>query len=524
MEYICTRQQMQDIDRISMEDIGIPASVLMERAALAVVEEVKARFAVGAKCLVLVGPGNNGGDGLALSRILSEQGYSVQILLVGDHRRSQECDRQLNILKQIWMLTGAALSQILMPEEAAVYKEKQYDVVIDSIFGIGLCKPLVSPEVDVIRMVNQMNVFRIAVDIPTGLDADTGKVFGTAFKADLTVTFGYSKLGIYMGEGPVYTGELVVADIGFLKAAERQVRPSLYTMGKEMLNNLPERVANSNKGTYGRVAVIAGSENIAGAAYFAAAAAYRSGVGLVKVYTHGNHREMLFTKLPEALYETYDGRDACEVIADAAEFADVLVVGPGLSQSEYAGRLVYEALQQSKCPVILDADGLNIVAAHKDWLKERNTQVVVTPHFKEMERLTDVEVGQIAYETLDVATRFAQEYGVICVLKGAHAIVTGEGARAYINRTGNHGMSTGGTGDVLTGVIAAMVAGRIKASCQEEHVLCESGQWEAGKPEWLYDAVCLGVFLHGMAGDKAAELRGERALVASDLLDALCQY
>ncbi len=546
MRYICTREQMKAIDRISMEQIGIPSSVLMERAAMAVFREIQARFPEGTRCLVLVGQGNNGGDGLALSRILSEQGYPVQVLLIGEHKRSEECDRQLNIIRQMWLLSDSAyrqdmyeplmhhrtrtekkykagrelsVSQILSNADTKAFEDKKFDIIIDCIFGIGLSREVISPESDVIRMANQMEGFKIAVDIPSGLDANTGQVLGTVFEADLTVTFGYGKLGMFMGDGPIHIGTPVVVDIGFLKAAEGQTAPSIYTMGTEILKDLPARIVNSNKGTYGRVAVIAGSENMAGAAYFAAAAAYRSGVGLVKVYTHSSHRSMLFTKLPEALFEAYDDKPAAEVVASAAEFADVLVVGPGLGQSEFARQLVHEALSQNQCPVVLDADGLNIVANHREWISECRTQLVMTPHLKEIERLTDINIGQIAHEALKVADEFARQYGVVCVLKGAHTIVTAEGNLSYINTTGNHGMSTGGTGDLLAGMIGALAAGMIKTPVQRE---LTDGQQEDEIKDILYDAACLGVFLHGMAGDKAAEKSGARAMLASDVLDGLC--
>lgn len=515
MKYICDREQMQQIDKFSMEDIGIPSVVLMERAAFSVFEEIKKRFGCRASCLLLVGAGNNGGDGLALLRILYEAGYDVLALCIGNHKRSRECEAQLNRIHSMQRHGTDALG-ITWVETAEQAKgfllSKAYDVVIDSIFGIGLSRDIVSPEREVIEMANEMQGLKIALDIPSGLNANTGAVQGTAFSADITVTFGYLKKGMLLGRGPDICGEVLVKNIGFPNIAADYAGLDTFTYDRDDLVRLPKRMQTSNKGTYGRVAVIAGCETMAGAAYFSAAAAYRSGAGLVKVYTHSCNRDIILSKLPEAVFEAYDvakispeqteaqSAQAARVVQSAASFADAMVVGPGLGRSFMSECLVKEALIQEECPVILDADGLNILAEHRDWLSICRTKVIVTPHLKEMERLTGKSLAYINENTISQAMQLVEEYDMICVLKGAHTIVAGKSCDTYINTTGNHGMSTGGTGDVLTGIIAAMVA--------------------AGTE--LTEAARLGVMLHGMAADNIAEARSMRGMLAGDLLDGLC--
>ena len=508
---------MQKIDSGTIEELNIPSLVLMERAALSVYEVIRDRFQKGARCLVLAGSGNNGGDGLALARILAGNGYGVHVVLVGNHKTSEGFQAQMHMVDEILCRIPEGernrflkLDRVLTPEDASGWKGQDYDVVVDSIFGIGLSRELVSPEREVIETVNRMQAFRVAVDIPSGLDADSGLILGEAFLADVTVTFGYAKVGMYMADGPVCSGTVLVKDIGFPDIARTFGSPDVFTLGEEGRSLLPKRVVNSNKGTYGRVAVIAGCETMAGAAYFSAAAAYRSGAGLVKIYSHSANRDILLSRLPEAVYEAYDTAAsnqedaqtaAKQVVTSAKQFADVLVVGPGLGRSPMSEGLVKAALFQREVPVVLDADGLNILSEHKDWLESSRAELILTPHLKEMERLTNIPVETLRGTALDVAKNYAKEHGIVCVLKGAHTIVTDGMSQTYINITGNQGMSTGGTGDVLTGVIAAMSAGGLIP----------------------FQAAVAGVLMHGMAGDEAMAAKSDRALMAGDLLDGLCE-
>lgn len=515
MRYICDQKGMQQLDQMTMEQIGIPSAVLMERAAYCVYEEIMRRKPCGT-CLVLAGAGNNGGDGLALARMLYMAGCDVTVLLVGNHRRSEACTHQLTVLRNLLTAKGsvrqdgdglrsrtAGSLSIVSGDTWENIQEKvsgTWDVVVDSLFGIGLCREIVSPEREVIAAVNTLDTYRVAVDIPSGLQCDTGQILGSVFDADLTVTFGHGKLGMYCGDGPDVTGELVIREIGFLDVVYSGMIPPAYTLDRDAFRMLPGRVRTSNKGTYGRVCVIGGCDQMAGAAYFAAAAAYRSGAGLVKVYSHSANRDILLSKLPEVIFAAYDdGRDAKQIVNEALGYADVLVVGPGIGQSAFAGELVREALTQEEVPVILDADALNILASHMDWLEYSRTELILTPHAKEMERLSGVPVSEIRYQTVETAHTFANVHQLVCVLKGANTVVSDGVGPAYVNTTGNCGMSTGGTGDVLTGVIAAMIAG--------------------GLPE--KDAAVLGVYMHGLAGDMAAQEKGSRAMLASDLLDGL---
>lgn len=518
MRYLCSRQEMERIDKMTMEQFGIGSLVLMERAALAVYTELENRGKKSGSCLILAGAGNNGGDGLALARMLYEGGARVQVCLVGKHKKSAGCEAQLDILYRLIKEDGEgvpssgqhtvaepaakrlSIIELVTKEDIQALSGGQYDVIVDSIFGIGLARNLVSPEREVIDAVNAMDGYKIAVDIASGLHGDTGCIMGTAFMADVTVTFGYVKLGMYLCDGPEVSGEIRVADIGFPASAARQAGICAVTYDREELGRLPERRKTSNKGTYGRVAVIAGCETMAGAAYFSAAAAYRSGAGLVKIYSHGANRDILLSRLPEAVYEAYPEEGQPKHVVDSAVmFADALVVGPGIGRSGMAEGIVKAALSQCEVPVVLDADGLNILSEHMEWLENSGTKLILTPHLKEMERLLGMGLSDIRANAMETVRSFAKDYHVVCVLKGANTIVADENETAYINTTGNNGMSTGGTGDVLTGVIAAFTAAGLECT----------------------EAARLGVMVHGMAGDWAAGCFGERGMIAGDMLEGI---
>lgn len=486
MQYIVTKKEMQAIDAYTIEKIGIPSAVLMERAALSVVEEVERINVSHGRILIVVEGGNNGGDGLAAGRILLQRGYQVDIYYIGGFEKvSQGFQQQRSILHHM----GVRLRKSI--------PNKEYAVIVDGIFGVGLSREVQGIQRKVIETLNHMDAVKVAIDIPSGIDATTGAVLGAAFYADYTVTFGLKKLGMFFLEGIDACGTVICKPIGFPAQAVAHVKPMIYAYDDSDLDKLPKRVNNSNKGTYGRVAVIAGSKNMSGAAFLCSKAAYSTGAGLVKIYTHESNRTILQSQLPEAVmmtYDEYEGALAC--IEDALQWATVVVVGPGLGVDTVSERMLYELLMNAEVPMVVDADALNILSNNIELLRTTSAPIIMTPHMKEMSRLIQKPVAEIAQDRFVIAREFAKKMQVTLVLKDAKSIATNGGQQTYMNLAGNNGMSTGGSGDVLAGIIAGMLAGGLT----------------------LADAARMGTYIHCRAGDLAAEHKGNYAMLASDII------
>lgn len=486
MQYIVTKQEMQAIDTYSIDKMGLPGEVLMERAALEVVRLVEKVNTTNGRILVVVESGNNGGDGLAAARILLERGHLVDIYHIGGvKKQTKQFTLQMDILHNL----GIRLRRSI--------PNKDYTVIVDGIFGVGLSRNIDGVQKKTIEQLNQMKAIKVAIDIPSGIDATTGEILGCAFRADYTITFGLKKLGMYFSDGIDYCGEISCVNVGFPVKAIEQIKPKIYAYDESDMSKLPKRFNNSNKGTYGRVAVIAGSKNMSGAAFLCGKAAYSTGVGLVKIYTHESNRQVLQSQLPEAIvmtYSDYEGALAC--VEDAMRWATVMVVGPGLGMDSTSERMLYEILMNAEMPLVLDADALNMLSNNMELLEASSAQVIITPHMKEMSRLIGNSVPEIMANRFEVAKKFAKKTGVTLVLKDAKSIVTNGGERLYITLSGNNGMSTGGSGDVLAGIIAGMVAGGLS----------------------LEEAAKMGTFVHCQAGDKAAEEKGQYAMLASDII------
>lgn len=486
MQYIVTKKEMQAIDAYTMDKIGIPSAVLMERAALSVVEEIERLNASHGRVLIVVEGGNNGGDGLAVGRILLERGYKVDIYYIGGFEKvSQGFQQQWSILHHM----GVRFRKTI--------PNKEYAVIVDGIFGVGLSREVQGVQKKAIEAMNHMDAIKVAIDIPSGIDATTGEVLGTAFYADYTVTFGLKKLGMFFLDGIDACGTVICKPIGFPAQAVAHVKPMIYAYDNSDLDKLPKRVNNSNKGTYGRVAVIAGSKNMSGAAFLCSKAAYSTGAGLVKIYTHESNRTILQSQLPEAVmmtYDDYEGALAC--IEDALQWATVIVVGPGLGVDTVSERMLYELLMNAEVPLVVDADALNILSNNIELLRTSSVQIIMTPHMKEMSRLIQRPVEEIAKNRFAIAREFAKKMQVTLVLKDAKSIATNGGQQTYMNLAGNNGMSTGGSGDVLAGIIAGMLAGGLT----------------------LADAARMGTYVHCRAGDLAAEHKGNYAMLASDII------
>lgn len=504
MRYLVNSSQMKAVDNYNINELGIPSLVLMERAALAVAAEAESMTKQGDSILVICGMGNNGADGLAAARMLTLHGRKVRVVLCGTpDRATKEHSVQLNVVKKLGIFIDTMdISQeysIKGALNASLWGE--YDLIIDALFGVGLSRLLEGIYVSLIGVVNQLHETGkavLAVDIPSGISASDGRVLGAAVKADVTVTFGYEKLGMVFYPGSVYCGRKSVADIGFSMEKDLKVRLA-RTFEKKDLSFLPERRPDGNKGTFGKVLIAAGSSGMCGAAYMSALAAYRMGAGLVRIYTVKENVMMLQTMLPEAIVTAFDKEYLDkEQLEKAAGWADAAVIGPGLSTEPYAKVILTWFLKLCRCPVVLDADALNLLGMHRELFTYLNSNMVVTPHVGEMKRLTGREIQEIKENPIGIAENFHKTYGAVCVLKDARTVIA-SGNGVYVNTSGNDGMATGGSGDVLSGIIGGLLAGGMR--------ICDGAE--------------LGVYLHGLAGDAAAKKHGKRALMATDILASL---
>ncbi len=490
MKYLLNGTQMKQIDAISISQYGVPSLVLMERAALAVATRMKQVISKDDRILVLSTSGNNGADGLAVARIMYTWGYQVEILACGsfDHA-TDENNLQLHMVQKlgISVINNAKIST--------------YNIIVDALFGIGLNKPITGELVSLVNEVNHCDNVVFSVDIPSGIHAGSGQILGCCIQADYTITFGYEKLGLVLHPGCEYAGKIYCDEIGFVPGVIDKVAPTTFTYEQSDLEKVPRRHAHSNKGTYGKVLVIAGSKNMSGACYLSAKAAYRTGAGLVKILTAKDNRTILQASLPEAILATYEADTGMEELVKHLDWATVIVIGPGIGDSKEAAKLLDLVVTQAKVPVVMDADALNLLAAREDLeelLTGFSNRVILTPHLMEMSRLAKVSVQDIKNELLPFAVDTVKGKQYTLVLKDARTIVARD-SQEYINCSGNHGMATAGAGDVLTGIIAGILA--------------------EGMPP--YEAACLGVYIHGLAGDKAREKKGAYSLMAEDIVESI---
>ncbi|TCK92881.1 NAD(P)H-hydrate epimerase [Natranaerovirga hydrolytica] len=498
MNRILTGQDMKKIDRNTIDYYGIPSLVLMERAALGVANEVMIReFINKEKVLIVCGTGNNGGDGLAVGRILLSNNVDVKMVIVGDYNQfSVETKKQYEILVK---LNGPI---VFYQEESFYHLVNEADVIVDAIFGVGLSRDIKGIYKEVIQTINGSKKYVIAIDIPSGIDANSGKVLGISIKANQTIALSAYKLGQVLFPGHEYCNEIKVIDIGIPLEAYKKIDKNIFTMSKLTQDMLPTRKPRSNKGSYGKVLVMAGSKNMSGAAYLSGLAAYRTGVGLVHIVTPEDNRIILQSQLPEAIITTYEFNNGCieqnhmEKIKQAINNVDVIVIGPGLSTEIDAKTLLIETIKHGKVPLIIDADGLNIIAKNKDILKNHQQPIIVTPHPGEMSRLMNEPVQIILDQLIEKAMNMSEQHNVITVLKDSNTVITSPTRDIYINLSGNNGMATAGAGDVLSGVIGGLVAQGIET----------------------FKAAYTGVLIHGLAGDKAKESKGYYGMIARDII------
>ncbi|MBQ8639423.1 MAG: NAD(P)H-hydrate dehydratase [Lachnospiraceae bacterium] len=502
MEVVLDGRQAKELDRYAIEEFGMQSLLLMERAAYEVAACIRQLLADRRRVFIMAGTGNNGADGLAAARMLTQSGYEVEILLAGkEEKATREWKYQRMLIDRLKIRVTEWQEETVIPND--------FDVYVDALFGIGLTreiggnfKRLIEAFMKAAKPDRAKQAVVVAVDICSGICSTTGAVLGTAVKADLTVTFGYRKNGHVLYPGACCCGEVKVFDIGFDPKGLPDCGDLFQIPEKSDIRRwLGEREPSGNKGTFGKVLVIAGAAGMAGAACFAAEAAYRMGAGLVTVLTAPVNRPILQMKLPEAviLNAEAEWEQTKEQTVQAIRQAKAIVVGPGLSMSREAERILELVLdERGQTPVVIDADGLNLLAQKgKQMLDQR---VILTPHPGELARLLDCPVCDLKAMGGKEASRLLfDKFGAVSVCKDARTVVRTNESEVFLNLTGNDGMATGGSGDVLAGMIGGLLAMGIEPQ----------------------QAAPLGVWLHGAAGNEAAEKKGRHSLLARDLLAAI---
>jgi NAD(P)H-hydrate epimerase len=505
---LLTAQQMREIDRSASSDYHIPSIVLMENAGIKTVDAIYDLLAVqrGNTVVILAGKGNNGGDGLVAARHLINNGINVDIFLMGNpEEMTTDTYTNYKILVKMStriypLLEEKDLNQLML-------SLLESDLIVDAIYGTGFKGILDSFNSRVVKLVNSCKSPVVAVDIPSGVEADTGKVHGEAIKASRTVTFALPKIGLVFEPGKDYTGTLTVADITIPKQLLEDDNLKTNLITETMVHPfIKPRKPESHKGTYGHGLVIGGSAGMTGAVMMSGSAALKTGAGLVTAAVPKSLLPVVETGLLEVmtipLPETRQAAislEALPVIESLLGRVSVCAIGPGMSSYPEANAILRFVLERAGIPVIIDADGINALQGDPEILRNRQVPVVLTPHPGEMARLLGKGIQEIQANRMVIAREFAQEYGVTLVLKGNKTLVAAPSGAIYVNMTGNPGMATAGSGDVLCGLITGLIAQGIKPQ----------------------DAAIVGVYVHGLAGDCASKIKGQRGLIAGDLIDSI---
>lgn len=506
--------EMRELDQEAIQRFQIPGMILMENAGLSIVNAILDRRwdhdPVGKSVLIIAGPGNNGGDGLVVGRHLLNKGSRVEIFLTAPPESYQgDAAANLKIVQAMGIPCRVYDSGDIHVLQEAI---RSAELIVDALFGTGFRGVPGEPLATLITMVNTAQKPVLAVDLPSGMEADTGRVAGACIRAQLTVTMGLPKIGLYLEPGAGYAGEVVVGDISFPPEL-RSPDGSKYALleAETVAGILPPRLAVHHKGDYGHVLVIGGTRGYTGAAVLAANAALRGGAGLVTAAVPASLYPIAAVKLTEAMtYPVHDtkrggfDRTALESLRRLLERATVLAVGPGFGQDPETGIFLRELLTRVDLPVVIDADALNFLAKDKEILsdprlRERRKRWVLTPHPGEMARLLGSTISAVQEDRIGNAGRSGREWGATVVLKGARTVIAGPEGCTLINATGNPGLATGGTGDVLTGLIAGLLAQGIPS----------------------IEAAGAGVFIHGCAADRIAARKGMAGLIAGDLLEEI---
>ena len=498
---IATAQQMRELDRLTIETGRHTALELMERAAAALAAAaVELAGKPTGRAVCFCGAGNNGGDGVGCARLLLERGFEVRCILVGQREKMTHSTRSM----EFQLISAGGNLEEFQPDDPEFARWcLECDVMVDALFGIGLNTAVCGDALTAVHMMNTCEIPVLSADIPSGVETDTGRIFGAAVHAKRTVTFTLPKAGHYVGKGGLCTGELTVADIGIPRElVDAQEYPVQSVEADDI--HLPHRQLDAHKGDFGKVYILGGSVGYTGAPALAARAAVRTGTGLVNLGLPAPVWPIVAAKLDEPMPHPLPAGKDGQLSLEAGEAAlaqisscGICLLGPGLGRSNSTAAVVRHLLQEIRLPVVLDADGINALEGHIDVLDARQgLHTVLTPHDGEFARLGgDLSDG----DRLRAARTFAMEHTCCLVLKGHRTITAFPDGSAYINTTGNPGMAKGGSGDVLSGIILSLLGQGLPAR----------------------QAVPMAVWLHGAAGDVCAKEIGEYGMTPSDLIDAL---
>lgn len=498
MEYVLTASEMKFCDNYTIEKIMVPPLLLMERAAIEMTRVILLRAQACKNVIVFAGTGNNGGDAIAVGRLLSESNKKVTFYMPGDlMKATPETKTQIKIIENM----GFSIHNNL--------PKKEYDIVVDGLFGIGLTRDVTGAYSRAVSEINELKengAMVAAVDIPSGICADTGKVKGCAVKADITVAFEFAKAGHYFYPGREYAGELFVCGIGISHKALEVTEPS-YTTAKraELKELLPHRLPYGNKGTFGKVLLFAGCSEMCGAAVLCGKAVFHAGAGMLKIVTAKENSETINKLLPEAMITIYETGEETEKLNEAIEWADVLVAGPGIGTGEAALKVIKLLLKQKEKPLVLDADALNLIAKDEELQNAVRTYdkncIIMTPHPGELIRLTGRRMEEYKDNPKVMVNLLAKKYDCVVVGKDAVTLVAESDHHGmFLNQLGNEGMAVAGSGDVLAGIIGGLLAQKMQT----------------------YKAAVAGVLLHACAGDVAAKKKSRIGMMTSDILDGVC--
>jgi len=490
-----TSKQISELDKYTIENEPISDIDLMERAALQITHWIVKRFSTEQKMVFFAGPGNNGGDALAIARQLAEFDYQCEVYLM-DFGKELKGSPKIN-WKRLEDQRKVKLERINHENDFPEINEP--DILIDGLFGSGLNRPLEGLVAAIVKKINQLNNTLIAIDIPSGLmgEDNSSNTLTHIIQADFTLTFQFPKISFLFPENESYTGKWEVLPIGLNPDGIKSISSDIHLIENDDVSGLmPPRQKFAHKGTFGHALLIAGSYGKMGAAVLASHACLRSGTGLLTTHIPRLGYSILQTAIPEAMTSIDQHDSMFTEFPDLSSFSAV-GIGPGLNKKQNSKKAFGELLENISVPLIIDADGLNLLSENKEWYDKLPENTILTPHPGEFQRLAGD--SENSYKRLQTQLAFSKKYKVILVLKGAFTCITTPAGKIYFNSTGNPGMATAGSGDVLTGIILGFLA---------QHIPAE-------------DAAILGVYVHGLAGDLAAEQNSETALIAGDIVQCL---
>lgn len=488
---IVTVETMKKLDNYCINNLKIPGIVLMENAALKVIKNIDISN-YNSFC-IFCAKGNNGGDGFAVARHLYNIGKNINVFLVGsESNMSEDCKINYNILKNLGIKVNIINTESQIPVVNNIIKSS--DMTIDAIFGTGLSRNIEGIYAQVIKSINANSKYTLSIDIPSGLSGNTGDVLKNCINADKTISFQLYKKGFFKYGADKFLGNLSIENIGIPKSIIKKFDTGEFILSKSKIRSVfKKRNKYAHKGNFGRVLIIAGSKGFSGAAYISTESAVKSGAGLVTLACRENIQDIMSSKLVEAMTLRLE---ETKKLANSIEKSDSIGIGPGMGNNDVTLSILKEVIDKCRNVVVIDADGINVLSNNLDLLKNKKCNVIITPHPGEMSRITGLSVGEIENNRVDVAKKFAREYGVILVLKGYNTVIT-DGFFTAINSTGNSAMASGGMGDCLTGIITSLAAQGYKA----------------------FEAACIGVYIHGLCGDILS--RDMFCVSASDIMNKI---